>query len=1230
MTEALRRTRAGHIGTITCVENKTRQILEKDPSLLTTLELATLRCSLTKCKEQQTKLETLNQQINEAMIAAEVEEDAFQEERNRVDENDLKICTIIDALQFVIDAAAARPETTEDAAEPTAPPAPEYRHALKLPKLSLPTFSGKYSEWLPFFDLFMETVDANKSLSDIQKLQYLKTSLKDQPARLLAHLPATTANYEVAKNLLKERYANKRMIIRTHLEAIIKYPPLQRESSDQLRKLATAFLENSWALLALGQDSSECDYFWVYIISEKLDPETRRQWELSNTSDEPQTMKELTKFLEERARALDFSNSPAATKQDKSKRELQSYHSRENTILDCPKCSGAHAIYSCEQFKDLSIEEKVDFVKLKNLCFNCLRSGHSIKECKSKSTCRTCKKRHNTLLHRPTMPSSHQASSQSFLGHGGATSCDLTLLPTAMVQIKTNSGKVASLRALLDNGSQISCITKKSRDRLGLKSRQASVSVTGIGGNLTAKSGSIVSIQLTPPNHQTISTTAIVLDRVANQLPSYPATNRILTSMKHITWADPNFTRPGEVDMILGADVYEQIVGQEKRTITKDLLARNTLFGWVVSGRTQQQSSSSIPVNSFHISLDDQLKKFWELEELPTTKHLTPEETACEKLYEETTKFVDDRLVVNLPFKKSVELGDSLEQAKRRFSYLERRLDAKPDLRKRYQAFIQEFLDMIHMEEVPQHQIQRPANQCYYLPHHCVFKEDSTTTKLRVVFDGSAKTSNGISINEALMVGPVVQDDLFAIITRFRFYKIALTGDVEKMYRQVGLREEDRDFHRLLWRETSSSPLKHFRLTRVIYGVSCAAHLSTRSLVEIAKRTQKPHVAKALKHSFYVDDYLGGANSLEEAHQLFTDLRQELLHYGFPLRKWSSNSQDLLKSIDKDLRTENDELKLFSEDFKVKALGIKWTPNSDEFIFKSSFDPPQQLTKRNLLSATSKLFDPLGWLAPIVIQFKILMQQTWVRGLNWDDEVPDDLKQLWTELRSELPALNQLKIPRCVMKNTIANLQLHFFSDASEKAYAAVVYSRITDDIGHVNVTLLSSKTRVAPVKTVSLPRLELCGAELAAKLASTMVTTLEIIKSDISLHAWTDSTIVLQWLAQLLKTWSTFVANRVSHIQTVLPRSAWKHVSSIDNPADLASRGCIASQLVQTELWWQGPNWLSGAETSWPNSFPEVTRDVPEQRTNAQILTTTTAIKENTNFINFNCKMIIFTHDSI
>ena len=250
MTESLRRARAGHIGTITCVEKRTRQIFEKDPSSLTTLELATLRCSLTKCQDQQTKIEALNQQIDEAMTAAEVGEEAFEEERNRVDENDLKVCTMIDALQTVINDAATRNHTTEDDQELTAASTPENRNTLKLPKLSLPTFSGKYNEWLPFFDLFTSTVDANRSLTDIQKLHYLKTSLKDQPSRLLAHLPATSANYEVAKQLLKERYANTRMIIRTHLEAIITFPTIQRESPHQLRKLVTVFFENTLALLA--------------------------------------------------------------------------------------------------------------------------------------------------------------------------------------------------------------------------------------------------------------------------------------------------------------------------------------------------------------------------------------------------------------------------------------------------------------------------------------------------------------------------------------------------------------------------------------------------------------------------------------------------------------------------------------------------------------------------------------------------------------------------------------------------------------------------------------------------------------------------------------------------------------------------------------------------------------------------------------------------------------------
>ena len=273
---------------------------------------------------------------------------------------------------------------------------------MKLPKISSPTFSGKYDEWIPFHDLFKSTVDSNRSLSNIQKLHYLKSSLKEEPARLLAHLPISNSNYEVATKLLENRYANKRMITQTHLGAIFNFKPIKMESADQLRKLVATYVENTMALEAVGLDNSSSDFIWLYLIGQKLDSETRRQWELHLKRDEEQTMGEFIKFLEDRARALEFSNQSSSTEKlkfsrDKSeKREIQVYHQKSEISSACSKCSQKHAIYMCNEFKNLSIDDKVQVVESKNLCFNCLKSGHSSKDCNSKSACRTRKKRGTT------------------------------------------------------------------------------------------------------------------------------------------------------------------------------------------------------------------------------------------------------------------------------------------------------------------------------------------------------------------------------------------------------------------------------------------------------------------------------------------------------------------------------------------------------------------------------------------------------------------------------------------------------------------------------------------------------------------------------------------------------------------------------------------------------------------------------------------------------------------
>ena len=436
-----------------------------------------------------------------------------------------------------------------------------------------------------------------------------------------------------------------------------------------------------------------------------------------------------------------------------------------------------------------------------------------------------------------------ELATHSHLGHSGATFHSATILPTARVLVKSKANGKIPVRVLLDRGSKITCITESCRKRLGIPANRADTQITGIGGNFSTTSSSIVHLQLVPSYDSVIETAAVVLGGVANPLPSYPIRIADFGCFKNLHWVDPNFATPGEVDMILEGDVFELIVGTKKKTISKELFARETVFECVLTGKTTTEVNSSL-CQMIHAQLDNQLQNFWEIEEVPIVKQLSPEEAACEKHFVNNT---ENRFMVRLPFKDVVRLDDSLEQAKRRFFYLEKRLEAKPELRFRNQKFIQELLDMQHMEELPKKDLAKLPSECFYLPHHYVFKEDSTTTKLRVVFDGSAKSTTGVSINDALMVGPVVQDDLISIIIRFRFYSIALSADIENMYRQVGLKEEDRDFHRTLWRDSTDLPLKHLRMTRVIYAVACSAHVSTRTLSKNCQEDKTSSCQKCIR-----------------------------------------------------------------------------------------------------------------------------------------------------------------------------------------------------------------------------------------------------------------------------------------------------------------------------------------------------------------------------------------------
>ncbi|XP_036340243.1 uncharacterized protein LOC118749545 [Rhagoletis pomonella] len=489
---------------------------------------------------------------------------------------------------------------------------------------------------------------------------------------------------------------------------------------------------------------------------------------------------------------------------------------------------------------------------------------------------------------------------------------------------------------------------------------------------------------------------------------------------------------------------------------------------------------------------------------------------------------------------------------------------------------------MKHMELAPE-----SSNQMFYMPHHPVVKESSLTTKLRVVFNASAKSATGNSLNDALFVGPQLQQDSFSILTRFRTHRYAVTADIAKMYRQVCVSPKHVDLQRIVWRRDPSLPMQDYRMLRVTYGVAAASHLAVKSLQQTAKCSSNvsEKAASVILNDFYMDDLLTGTASKAELLLLQRNISGILQQGGFELRKWASNCAEFSEYISNASKTISHYL---VEGKDVHALGLMWNTEDDFLTFTVNMTkPPAALTKRTFLSDASTLFDPLGLLAPATIRSKMWFQEIWRHNVGWDDLIPDSLATKWLVHRSELKLLSNLKICRWLGLGTTRSLtELHIFADASERAYAAVMYARTVQIDGSATVALISSKTKVAPLKTTTLPRLELCAAHLAAKLARSVLHSLGDLRYP--LYAWTDSTITLAWLQAHPSRWITFVANRVADVQETLPPECWNHVRSELNPADCASRGITPSELLRQQLWWTGPEFLKGPDQFWKQTSPK------------------------------------------
>ncbi|XP_043270546.1 uncharacterized protein [Venturia canescens] len=637
---------------------------------------------------------------------------------------------------------------------------------------------------------------------------------------------------------------------------------------------------------------------------------------------------------------------------------------------------------------------------------------------------------------------------------------------------------------LIDTGAEITFITASLVQQLKLH-REASVTpIIGIGGTHSGHTRGVVSVKLRSMHSSDIvSIKAHILSKLMPTLPSFTPPNISLSHLQGLPLADPEFLSPGSIELILGADIYGQLIREQiKRGPQGTPIAQNTVFGWIVLGPMDSSHQSAglvhhAAVDHGYQELQDLLTQFWVQEEVSGSgeSHLTPDEQECETHFLTTHKRDSDgRYVVRLLVKSaSGTLGGSFHTASSCLHRLRCKLNRDSTYKGLYNTFLEEYESLGHMTRVAGN--HAPLGPIYYLPHHGVL-----TTKLRVVFNGSCNTESGISLNDILHTGAKLQRDISDVLLWVRRHSFVFATDIVKIFRQIRVHE--------------------------------TPFLAGRALDQLVtdEGGKYPEAVAPLSRGQYVDDIYGGANQLADLITQAEQLMGICTAGCFPLAKWQSNHPELLTEVGATSSAENARV---SEECETKVLGLAWFPHMDLFKFTvHKYTAGDGITKRIILSEIAQLYDPLGFLSP------------------------------------ELSHLGTVLVPRWLNSALGTSVELHGFSDASQLAMGAAVYVRVSGTGNQATVSLVCPKTKVAPIKRLPIPRLELAAAVLLAKLTHHVQNVLGLDDS-----------------------------------RELVPRAQWRFTPRRDNPADCASRGLTISQLARHSSWWDGPHWLAKDSFHWP-----------------------------------------------
>ena len=1075
---------------------------------------------------------------------------------------------------------------------------------VKLPKIHIKKFAGEPTEWQQFFDTFKATVDDNRTLSNIEKFTYLKGYLAGAAERCIEGMTLSDDNYVKALSLLEERYGNKQIIVASHVNKILRLEKVKGgRNVTELRGLYDQVESHVRSLGTLDVQSENYGPVLIPIILERLPDDIKLHISrvLGNDS---WKMDDFMRILKEEIAARENCN---FMKSQVSGEEKAKWHVMTEALMTgtrpliCAFCSKEHYHDKCPIVTDP--EKRKEIVRKERLCYKCLFKNHNIRKCRSKRNCFHCKSssHHTAICSRVSKNENTEEGEAPKHTANLVGSKTTVLLQTACGLVSdTREKRSVPVKIVMDSGAERTYITERLVKRLKLdpnKSQNVMLNTFGSAEGKVATLNFYSFCVKNPKRGCTLYMTGFAVPVICAPLTSYKIeiVEDTFPELKNLDLSDERMDNQ-EIDLLIGCDYYWSIVGDENIRCGKEgLVAVNSKLGWLLSGPMKEEKEEAFSANlathtmkvSFNENIDEtrslhaEVEKLWDLETLGIKDN---EKSVYDKFMEDV-KFVDGRYEVQFPFKEERPLiADNYTLALKRLMTLKNKLDESPKLLEQYDGIIQNQLKMGIVERALDDAI---PGEVTYLPHRCVIRDDKETTKIRIVFDASAK-SKGPSLNECLYKGPSLNPLLLNILLKFRVPNIGVCADIEAAYLQISIFPGQRDYARFLWFdnvEKCNPEVIKLRFTRVFFGSSPSQFLLNAVLrVHLNKyKNVDPAFVDLLLGHLYVDDLNCGVATVTEGMELYQKAKARFKEGNFNIRKWKTNNAVLQQMFDS-----KENVREVPKEGKVKlykVLGILWN-EKDEFVLnvKSyvSGIKTRAATKRNILKTVAGIFDSAGYILPLTVKMRMVFQSVWEAGLGWDERLSEDLNIKWNNVVNVFRNTEDVVISRCYClnsaENPIVRTELHGFSDASEQCYAACVYFKFLKSNGDVQVSLVAAKSRLVPNKNklsedkkrkkFTIPRLELLGNFILSKL---MVNIIAAIQDEICINeifCWSDSTISLAWIKATEKEFQTFVQNRVTAIRKNIDKENWYHCSSEENAADVLTR----DREVNLSEWLHGP----------------------------------------------------------